>query len=94
MMRSDERKVMQLMSLCKGLWEMESWVKSQESGVECPLAKLRGTPARDRDRAPHQGATSRHSKQNRLRSRREVEWRRNRGRDGGPGPCGSGRTRN
>ncbi len=28
---------------------MESWVKWQESGVGCPLAKLTGTPARDRD---------------------------------------------
>ncbi len=37
------------MSPGKGLWEMESWVKWQESGVEWPLAKFTGTPARDRD---------------------------------------------
>ncbi len=49
MMRSDERQVMQLMSPCKGLWEMESWVKWQESGVECPLAKVTGTSASDHD---------------------------------------------
>ncbi len=51
-----------------------------------------GTPARDCDRAPHQGATCRCSKQNRLKYRREVEQRQNRGRDGGPGPRGSEAT--
>ncbi len=51
-----------------------------------------GTPARDCDRASHQGATCRCSKPNRLKYRREVEQRQNRGRDGGPGPCGSEAT--
>ncbi len=37
------------MSPGKGLWEMESWVKWQESGMGCPLVKLMGTPARDRE---------------------------------------------
>lgn len=49
MMRSYERPVMQSISQCKESWEMESWVKWLESGVECPLAKLKGTPGRDRD---------------------------------------------
>ncbi len=81
---------------CSGWWELQSRVICNSlCGVnvnvmeEWPLVAIgRKATDRIRDRAPPKERLP----DDPMRSRREVEWRWNRGRDGGPGPCANGET--
>ncbi len=57
---------------------------------ECPLVAVMGTPANGCDMTPDLKSRFQTLHHASKKSRRAVEWRWTKGRDGGPGPC-SGR---